>query len=458
MTLKFKNRIAYFNTMAVALITVIVFVVIYVVVHQTSYAHLDADILLEKEEVFASLDWHRDSIIINKMPEWDEAEHNKIEVNPTFLQLVDTKGKVIFHSSNLIRDHFLFNPKSEEEIFFNDTLSGQKIRLGQFPVKNVAGKVIGQLTIAISRQESYIILNNLILVLIIAFPLVLIVLFIASSIAASKAIEPVNQLIRTASGISDSTIGTRLTLPQRRDELFELTRTINDLLTRIESSMLQQKQFTSDASHEIWTPLAAIRGTLEVLIRKPREQKVYEEKIIGIIQQVDRLDYLLDQLLQLARIESGTTAAKRENISLRKAIDLLAEKWREAASVKQIALSIEVAEHVTVAGDRLYLELMLDNLVNNAFKYGRENGHIYLTWKPESNALTVKDDGHGISPEHLPNLFNRFYRADEARSSAVKGSGLGLSIVKKLADVQHISLSAQSTPGEGSEFTLTFPH
>ncbi|MBK9105199.1 MAG: HAMP domain-containing histidine kinase [Saprospiraceae bacterium] len=458
MTLKFKNRIAYFNTMAVALITVIVFVVIYAVVHQTSYAHLDADILLEKEEVFASRDWHRDSIIINKMPEWDEAEHNKIEVNPTFLQLVDTKGKVIFHSSNLIRDHFLFNPKSEEEIFFNDTLSGQKIRLGQFPVKNVAGKVIGQLTIAISRQESYIILNNLILVLIIAFPLVLIVLFIASSIAASKAIEPVNQLIRTASGISDSTIGTRLTLPQRRDELFELTRTINDLLTRIESSMLQQKQFTSDASHEIRTPLAAIRGTLEVLIRKPREQKVYEEKIAGIIQQVDRLDYLLDQLLQLARIESGTTAAKRENISLRKAIDLLAEKWREAASEKQIALSIEVSEHVTVAGDRLYLELMLDNLVNNAFKYGRENGHIYLTWKPESNALTVKDDGHGISPEHLPNLFNRFYRADEARSSAVKGSGLGLSIVKKLADVQHITLSAQSTPGEGSEFTLTFPH
>ena len=222
--------------------------------------------------------------------------------------------------------------------------------------------------------------------------------------------------------------------------------------------MLQQKQFTSDASHEIRTPLAAIRGTLEVLIRKPREQKVYEEKIIGIIQQVDRLDYLLDQLLQLARIESGTTAAKRENISLRKAIDLLAEKWREAASVKQIALSIEVSEHVTVAGDRLYLELMLDNLVNNAFKYGKENGHIYLTWKPESNALTVKDDGHGISPEHLPNLFNRFYRADEARSSAVKGSGLGLSIVKKLADVQHITLSAQSTPGEGSEFTLTFPH
>lgn len=458
MTLKFKNRIAYFNTMAVALITAIVFLVIYAVVHQTSYAHLDADILLEKEEVFASLDWHRDSIIINKMPEWEEAEHNKVEVNPTFLQLVDTKGKVIFHTSNLIHDHFLFNPKSEGDIFFNDTLSGQKIRLGQFPVKNVAGKVIGQLTIAISRQESYIILNNLVLVLIIAFPLVLIVLFMASSIAASKAIEPVNQLIRTASGISDSTIGTRLNLPERRDELYELTRTINDLLTRIESSMLQQKQFTSDASHEIRTPLAAIRGTLEVLLRKPREQKVYEEKIAGIIQQVDRLDYLLDQLLQLARIESGVTVAKRENIQLRKVLDLLSEKWKEAASKKQMALSIEVAENVMIAGDRLYLELMLDNLVNNAFKYGKENGHIYLTWKPESNALTVKDDGHGISPEHLPNLFNRFYRADEARSSAVKGSGLGLSIVKKLADVQHIILSAQSTPGEGSEFTLTFPH
>jgi len=457
MTLKFKNRIAIFNTLAVALITALVFVVIYWVVHESSYAHLDSDILAEKDEVISNLDWHKDSIIINKMPEWDEAEHNKVEVNPTLLQLVDTKGKVIFHSTNLLTGHFLFNPKIVQEMFFNDEIFGQKIRLGQFPVMNDAGEVIGQLTIAISRQESYIILNNLVLVLYIAFPLVLVVLFFASSLAASKAIEPIHQLIKTTSGISDSTIGTRLILPERKDELYTLAKTMNELLVRIEDSMLQQKQFTSDASHEIRTPLSAIRGTLEVLIRKPREPKMYDEKITGIIKQVDRLDELLQQLLQLARIESGTTVAQKEAIALSGMISTLSEKWKEPAAAKQISIDIDVPANVVVYGDKLFLEIVLTNLVINGIKYGKENGHVAVEWHADSNTLAIRDDGHGIDPTHLPNIFNRFYRADEARSSTVKGSGLGLSIVKKLVDLQHILLFAESVPGVGSSFTLQFP-
>lgn len=457
MTLKFKNRIAIFNTLAVALITALVFVVIYWVVHESSYAHLDSDIVAEKDEVISNLDWHKDSIIINKMPEWDEAEHNKVEVNPTLLQLVDTKGKVIFHSTNLLEGHFLYNPNIETEMFYNDEISGQKIRSGQFPVKNDSGDVIGQLTIAISRQESYIILNNLVLVLFIAFPIVLVVLFYASSLAASKAIEPIHQLIKTTSGISDSTIGTRLILPVRKDELYELAKTMNELLARIEGSMLQQKQFTSDASHEIRTPLSAIRGTLEVLIRRPREPKLYEEKITGIIQQVDRLDDLLQQLLQLARIESGTTVAQKEAIVLSGLIATLIEKWKESASVKLISFDLEVPGDAIIYGDKLFLEIILNNLVMNAIKYGKDNGHVILQWLGESNTLAIRDDGHGIDSTHLPNIFNRFYRADEARSSTVKGSGLGLSIVKKLADLQHILLHAESLPGVGSTFTLQFP-
>lgn len=102
MNLRFKTRIALFNTLAVALTTALVFVVIYSVVHKTAYNHLDEDILLEKNEVFNNLDWHHNTIRVNKMPEWDEAEHNKVEVNPTFLQIVDINGTVIFHSANLL--------------------------------------------------------------------------------------------------------------------------------------------------------------------------------------------------------------------------------------------------------------------------------------------------------------------------------------------------------------------
>jgi two-component system heavy metal sensor histidine kinase CusS len=456
MTLKFKNRIALFNTLAVAFTTALVFLVIYFVVSKTAYTHLENDIFLEKEEVFNSLDWRRDSIIINKMPEWDEAEHNQIEVNPTFLQVADINGKIIFRSSNLLRNQFLNSPSKKELTFYNGQISGQKIRLGQFPILNESGTSIGQLTIAISQQESAVILNNLIWVLLISFPLVLIVQFVASSLAASRAIQPVNRLIHSASGISDSNISTRLILPEHKDELYELTKTINELLARIEASMVQQKQFTSDASHEIRTPLSAIRGTLEVLIRRKREPSIYEEKVADVIAQVDRLDTLLEQLLQLARIETGFALAKNETINLLQICSELIKKWELVASGEKIKLHLNISEDTVIAGDRLYMELILDNLLSNAIKYGKVNGNVFVQWNNKARTLTFKDDGIGISAENLPNIFNRFYRADESRSSSVKGNGLGLSIVKKLADLQQIKLTAISMPGEGSSFILQF--
>ena len=158
--MKFKNRIAYFNTLSAGITTTLVFIIIYIVVNKTAFSHLDNDIILEKNEVLSNLNFNENTILINKMPEWDEAEHNKVEVNPTFLQLVDENGKIIFHSENLLNNQFLFNPKIEQEAFYNSEINGQKIRLGQFPIKNKSGKIIGHLTIAVSQKESYLILNK----------------------------------------------------------------------------------------------------------------------------------------------------------------------------------------------------------------------------------------------------------------------------------------------------------
>ena len=283
MKLSFKKRIAVFNTLAVAITTAIVFLVIYAVVYNSSYRHLDSDILLEKEEILNTLDWKGDSIIINKMPEWEEAEHNKVEVNPTFIQIVDNKERMIFKSANLRSNHFLFDPSNNKENFFNSLVDKQRLRLGQFPIRNDEGKLIGQLTVGISQQESYYVLNNLLISLCISFPILLLVLYLVVYITASKAIAPVQRLIHAASVIDDSNIDTRLPLPENEDELYQLAKTINELLNRIETSVQQQKQFTSDASHEIRTPLAAIRGTLEVLLRKRREPEQYEERIKEVI-------------------------------------------------------------------------------------------------------------------------------------------------------------------------------
>ena len=457
MSLIFKHRIALFNTLAVAIITVLVFFAIYFVVNTTAYSHLDEDILLEKEEVTSNLLIIQDSIIINKMPEWEEAEHSQVEVNPTFFQIQDISGKIIFRSANLLEGQLSGGPLNDKDSFLNGEINGQKIRLGQFLLKNDSGNTLGQITIAVSQQESHAILINLIWVLLTSFPIVLLVQFFASSIAASRSIKPVHQLIKTASGISDSNISTRLDLPAHKDELYQLMQTINDLLARIERSMIQQKQFTSDASHEIRTPLSAIRGTLEVLIRKPREAQVYEEKIATIIEQVDRLDLLLEQLLQIARIDSDQPTIKREQINLSDTVSAFFTKCKKIAGEKNITIHQHLPKKVMVWGDKLYIELILANLINNGLKYGNMNGNLFLNWDEDLKTLSIKDDGIGISEENLPKVFDRFYRADASRSSKIKGNGLGLSIVKKLAEIQNIKLEVESSIGIGTTFNLQFP-
>ena len=452
--LSLKKRIALFNTMAVAVTTVMVFAVIYGVVNYSSYRHLDNDIYLEREDVLNAISWEGDKIVVHNMPEWEEAEHENVEVNPTFIQIVDNRDSVLFKSVNLRSNNFLFNPNLSEESFFNFQISNQRLRLGQFPIINEAGKVIGQLTIGVSQKESYHVLNNLLVTLCIAFPLLLIVLFIVIYLAASRAIAPVHQLIKSASGINDANIQTRIPLPEHKDEIYQLTSAINELLSRIEKTIQQQKQFTADASHEIRTPLSAIRGMLEVLLRKKRSPEQYEEKLKDVVGQTDRLQYLLDQLLQLARLESPVKLGQHACV-LKDAVERAMGKHAKQIAGKKMVVINNIPVDAAVKADEFCLDIILDNLAGNAVKYGDVMGRILFSWDARSTTLMIENDGPGIPADQIPFVFNRFYRTDQSRSSATPGSGLGLAIVKKLTELQHMGISVQSQPGR-TIFSLSF--
>jgi signal transduction histidine kinase len=454
MMLSLKKRIALFNTMAVAVTTAMVFAVIYGVVNFSSYRHLDNDIYLEREDVLNAISWEGDKIVVHNMPEWEEAEHENVEVNPTFIQIVDNRDSVLFKSVNLRSNNFLFNPNLSEESFFNFQISNQRLRLGQFPIINEAGKVIGQLTIGVSQKESYHVLNNLLVTLCIAFPLLLIVLFIVIYLAASRAIAPVHQLIKSASGINDANIQTRIPLPEHKDEIYQLTSAINELLSRIEKTIQQQKQFTADASHEIRTPLSAIRGMLEVLLRKKRSPEQYEEKLKDVVGQTDRLQYLLDQLLQLARLESPVKLGQHACV-LKDAVERAMGKHAKQIAGKKMVVINNIPVDAAVKADEFCLDIILDNLAGNAVKYGDVLGQILFSWDARSTTLMIENDGPGIPADQIPFVFNRFYRTDQSRSSATPGSGLGLAIVKKLTELQHMSISVQSQPGR-TIFSLSF--
>jgi signal transduction histidine kinase len=456
MNFRFKTRIALYNTAAAAIATLVLFLIVYTVVYDTSYRHLDSEISKEKLEVSAGITWENDSLILNLMPEWEEREHQQAEVSPVFLQVSDSKGFSVFHTANLQNDHLLIVDSLSHEYFFNTELNGTKIRQGQFPIFNDTGKLIGQLDIGILRGESSMVLSNLRLTLIIAFPLIMLVFFLATSWAASRGIAPVQKLIQATRTISDNNLSTRLPLPSHRDEIHQLGTTINELLDRIEMSLTREKQITADISHELRTPITSIRGMLEVLIRKTREPNQYAEKIQQVIVEVDAMNSIIDQLLQLSRLEAGNLTLNKTAVGLGELLNTTKERWQQLLKKKNIELLTDVPDDVIVNADRGFLEIMLDNLISNAIKYGNADERIIITWRGDASKLSITDNGPGIPPEQIPHLFNRFYRTDASRSSEVEGNGLGLSIVKKLADLQQITLGVTSQIGSGSTFTLQF--
>lgn len=457
MKLRLKNRIAFFTAGTAALTMGLVFWGLYRVVYLTAYRHLDEDIRQEKVDVLEALSWTEDSIYIDGFPEWEEKEHQQVEVNPIFLQITSRTGKPIFSSSNL-KDHALYSGNSgSEDIFFNSSIANQRLRVGQFPIVNQRGQVIGILLVGVSQEESAAILDNLYLTLWIALPLVLMVLFLATSLAASKSIAPLKNLISATARIRESNITARLSLPEHEDEIHQLATTINELLERLEYSIQRQKQFTADASHEIRTPLTAIRGTLEVLIRKQRSPLQYEEKIQRVILEVDRLYAMLEQLLQLARLESGQVRINHQPLALDAYVRGVTEKWQPLLQDKNMNLSCDIPSSAGLNTDITLLTIMLDNLIGNAIKYGREGGHISCSWDASGRTLVIQDDGPGIPPQQLPYIFDRFYRLDDSRNSNVPGAGLGLSITKKLAELQNIQLCVSSEEGQGLRCELVFP-
>ncbi len=456
MNVRFKNRIASYNAAVVALIILIVFIVVYAVVSTTAYRHLDHEIRQEKEDMTDNINWKEDSLVLIRMGEFVQDEHSPAEVNPIFLQVVDVKHRLLFRSPSLLNDHLRYADSLREPVFFNIELNGKLIRQGQFPIINVKGKLLGQLDIGISQVESTLILRNLRLTFFIAFPFILLVFFFATSWAASRGIAPMNDLIRVAGTINDKNISTRIPLPPHRDEIHQLTTTMNELLQRIEESLIREKQITADISHELRTPITVIRGTLEVLIRKKREPEQYEEKIRTVIHEVDTLNKVIDQLLQLSRIDAGMLSFNITSVPLLPLLEDIKVKRYHLLSEKEMSLQIIVPEQACVYTDPDFLRIILENLIGNAIKYGFAAQPVTCTWDEQHQRLSVSDKGPGIPADQIPLLFNRFYRADSSRNSGTDGVGLGLSIVKNLADMLGISVSVDSREDYGTTFTLTF--
>ena len=359
-------------------------------------------------------------------------------------------------SPNLKDDYLSFNDLVSGG-HFNASLKNRAIRQVQLPLEQ-DGETKGYILAAMSSESAKSVILKLRNVLFISYLVILVGLYFISRYLAGRSIKPVQNVTQTIRQISELNLKERVALPPNKDEIYRLSSGFNALLDRIENALEREKQFTSDASHELRTPLATLRGTLEVLIRKPRTQGEYEEKIQYSLHEIERMTLTLEQLLLLARLDSQDNTKKDKLISLPTIIDESLSHFKNQISAKDLVVSFDFDQDQKLLVPHFYTHLMIENILNNAIKYSKNGGKLAIRCANMENRVvcSIRDEGIGINEKDLKHIYENFFRSDSLNHKHIPGNGLGLSIVRKCAEAIQAKLAITSALGRGTEVTITF--
>ncbi len=451
----FKQRLASLYLISTAAIIGILLIFIVFTVRKSVFKQFDDYLISEVKKHQSDIVIGQNTIHFNRNA-WLEREHRQLEISPVFVEIIDKNGRVLEKSPNLKDQKLKFHP-NKEQTFINYKLDSIPIRQYQkHIVKN--GEDYGYLLVAMSYQNSQLVIKKLERTLLITFPIVLIILFFWAYFIAGRSIKPVTDVIQTADMISQNNLKERIPLPEYKDELHHLAVTINSLLDRLENAIQREKQFTSDAAHELKTPLQVMKGNMEVLLRKPRTNEAYQKKIGKCIKEIDRLSYLTDQLLLLARFESQQKAFEFKTVSLDETIEQVIQKYLSKIKEKEIVFKLNINSLQQVKTDPYLMHIIVNNLISNAVKYTPPKGKIIIELG-KTNGKTffeIANSGYHISEKELSRIFHPFYRSNALQHPEIKGTGLGLSIVHRLIELLDLKIEVQSK-NDWTSFKVWFP-
>jgi len=347
------------------------------------------------------------------------------------------------------------------------------------------GQIIGALQIGISLEDLHGTMRTLLKVLLLLAPAMLLIASGGGWFLATRALTPIDRLTRTAQRISAEDLSQRINLRGADDEVGRLAHTFDAMLTRLQSAFEQQRRFTADASHELRTPLTAIIGQIDVAIERPRDAESYRVTLATVREQANRLTHLANDLLFLARADAQPAPVTDELIDLGNLLPAVVAQVEPLADDRQQQIALDQPPELFVHGNEDDLIRLFLNLLDNAIRYTPPGGRISITAaiehsQPTANrasgrmtainaherthaptqpsvVVSIHDTGPGVAPEHLPRVFDRFFRADRGRNRAQGGSGLGLAIAQSIANTHGGRLEVTSTIGQGSTFTAILP-
>jgi heavy metal sensor kinase len=343
------------------------------------------------------------------------------------------------------------------------TAEGERLRLLAVPINlSMLGPPPGiqpaALVIARSTRQIDQALTGLVRTLVIAIPLALALAAAGGIFLARRALKPVDQIAHTAQEIEETDLSRRIDV-STRDELGRLAATLNAMIGRLEKAFQRQKQFTSDASHELRAPLAVIEAESTLALQKERPSNDYRRSLEIISQESRQMSSLIDKLLTLARADAGKEQWNFTELNLSKLITNLSTDIEVLCQEKGLSFQLGQPQNLVVKGDEARLRELLMNLLDNAIRYTPAPGTVSMSLRREGQmaVIAITDTGIGIPAEDIPSIFERFYRVDKSRSRAEGGSGLGLAICKHIAEAHGGKIEVESQVGAGSTFSVWLP-
>jgi signal transduction histidine kinase len=292
---------------------------------------------------------------------------------------------------------------------------------------------------------------------IIGVPLFLLTAILGGLFIAQRSIQPIQQVIKSAKIISRGDLSERIKSAGGRDEIGDLIKTMNEMIESLQIAFAREKQFTSDASHELRTPVAIIMAYSESLLSEGGLSEEDRKSVETILLESQRIRHIISQLLTLTRGNEGRYPLQPETLDAQELIKGVAAQLADRLEEKDIQLTWDADPGTMIYGDQSLMTQLMLNLLENAIKYGKPQGHVRIAVNAQGEqfTITVQDDGIGIPNESLPYIFERFYRVDTSRDRT--GTGLGLSIVKWIVQAHRGTVEVHSDPGKGTVFMLQFP-
>ncbi len=463
MTLTLRTRLTLFCTATFALLLAVVSVVSYRVLAR----QLDVDATTRLTELTTGLHGYlrfqgsRPVIVFDKR---DADQVAFVHEATRFYQIYDgADGRLIVRSEGLEPLGLRARPEEVRAFLAHPTPYDVQTAYGRFRFSNSAiSPATGQnylLQVGASLQPRDNALSRYVDVLMWRVLPSLAVGLLAIWWMARVVLAPLSRLAADTRRIGIGTLDRRLTLRGTGDQLDEVAAAFNDTLARLEAAVGDMRQFSSALAHELRTPLAALRGEIELSLLRRQSDIGEEQSLTSQIEEIEKLTRLINQLLTLARAESGEIPLTAQAVDLATLASVVTEQLEPVAQAHDLSLTCVVKQPVTVIGDRGWLERLLLNLLDNAMKFTAQGGRVTVCVSQHGDhaRLDVSDTGIGLTKDAIPRIFERFYRGDPARSPATDGAGLGLSLVKWIADRHEGRIEVESRPGEGSTFTVWFP-